>query len=206
MSSSAQLANAQLSLGPKPEAISPDAAPLSKRLRYYLNPVDGRYEDLRKDNLGLNILRDFTAGLIVAMVAIPLAMGFAMACGLRPEQGIVGGAIAGLIGAISPLAGVFKCFLKLGLALYLASYLELVPMACIGGILLYVATAMVKPAEVKQVLAHNRFHMGLMVYTAVMVVVTDFLTGVLSAVILWGLLHRLLDKPVPAAEQALAQS
>ncbi len=96
--------------------------------------------------------------------------------------------------------------MKLGLALYLASYLELVPMACIGGILLYVATAMVKPAEVKQVLAHNRFHIGLMVYTAVMVVVTDFLTGVLSAVILWGLLHRLLDKPVPAAEQALAQS
>ena len=34
------------------------------------------------------------------MVAIPLAMGFAMASGLRPEQGIVGGAIAGLIGAL----------------------------------------------------------------------------------------------------------
>ncbi|HEU0139267.1 MAG TPA: SulP family inorganic anion transporter [Bryobacteraceae bacterium] len=466
MSSSAQVANVQVSLGPKPEATTPDAAPLFKRLLYYINPVDGRYEDLRKGNRALNVFRDFTAGLIVAMVAIPLAMGFAMASGLRPEQGIVGGAIAGLIGAlwggskyqvygptaafipvigglmakydhgvlvlasvlaglilmgfgvarlgrivakvphsivvgftigiaitialsqigevlglkakmgygffeklgviaanfgainyfavilglgtflltkyilkvsvfipapllaigvttvvaatmwsdkgftlvrdrygyiptdfwvftkpaaitwnaqflgdltyfviaivfvaavesllcsrmadrladnrgmpynpnkelwgqglvqvvipllngfphtgalartatniklgaISPLAGVFKCFLKLGLALYLASYLELVPMACIGGILLYVATAMVKPAEVKQVLAHNRFHIGLMVYTAVMVVVTDFLTGVLSAVILWGLLHRLLDKPVPAAEQALAQS
>lgn len=465
MSSSAQVANVQVSLGPKPEATTPDAAPLFKRLLYYLNPFDGRYEDLKKGNRALNVFRDFTAGLIVAMVAIPLAMGFAMASGLRPEQGIVGGAIAGLIGAlwggskyqvygptaafipvigglmakydhgvlvlasvlaglilmgfgvvrlgrivakvphsivvgftigiaitialsqigevlglkakmgygffeklgviaanfgainyfavilglgtflltkyilkvsvfipapllaigvttivaatmwsdkgftlvrdrygniptdfwvfakpaaivwnaqflgdltyfviaivfvaavesllcsrmadrlagnrgipynpnkelwgqglvqvvipllngfphtgalartatniklgaISPLAGVFKCFLKLGLALYLASYLELVPMACIGGILLYVATAMVKPAEVKQVLAHNRFHIGLMVYTAVMVVVTDFLTGVLSAVILWGLLHRLLDKPVPAAEQALAQ-
>jgi MFS superfamily sulfate permease-like transporter len=34
------------------------------------------------------------------MVAIPLAMGFAMASGLRPEQGIVGGAIAGLVGAL----------------------------------------------------------------------------------------------------------
>ena len=34
------------------------------------------------------------------MVAIPLAMGFAMASGLRPEQGIVGGAVAGLIGAL----------------------------------------------------------------------------------------------------------
>ena len=46
------------------------------------------------------MLRDFSAGLIVAMMAIPLAMGFAMASGLRPEQGIVGGAVAGLVGAL----------------------------------------------------------------------------------------------------------
>ena len=46
------------------------------------------------------MFRDFTAGLIVAMVAIPLAMGFAMASGLRPEQGIVGGAVAGLLSAL----------------------------------------------------------------------------------------------------------
>jgi len=42
-------------------------------------------------------LRDLTAGLIVAMIAIPMAMGFAMASRLRPEQGIVGGAVAGLV-------------------------------------------------------------------------------------------------------------
>ena len=59
-------------------------------------------------------------------------------------------------------------------------------MACIGGILLYVSTAMVKPAEVKQVLAHNAFHISLMVYTAVVVVLTDFLIGVVSAIIIWG--------------------
>ncbi len=69
-------------------------------LKLYLNPNDGRYEDLSKGNLTLNITKDLTAGLIVAMVAIPLAMGFAMASGLRPEQGIVGGAIAGLLGAL----------------------------------------------------------------------------------------------------------
>jgi MFS superfamily sulfate permease-like transporter len=443
-----------------------DQAPLLKRLAFYLNPVDGRYEDLVRGNRMANVFRDFTAGLIVAMVAIPLAMGFAMASGLRPEQGIVGGAIAGAIGAlwggskyqvygptaafipviaglmakydhrvlvlasllagvilmglgvarlgrivakvphsivvgftigiaitialsqvgevlglkakmgygffdklqviaasvgdinwfavilglgtflitkyilkisvfipapllaigittivaatvwgdkgftlvrdrygkiptdfwvftspaaiplnsefladlayyvvaivfvaavesllcsrmadrladnkglpfnpnkelwgqglvqvivpllngfphtgalartatniklgaISPLAGIFKCVLKLLLALFLAQYLEMVPMACIGGILLYVATAMVKPAEVRQVLAHNAFHVCLMVYTAVMVVITDFLTGVLSAIILWGLLYRFLDKTAPQPEQAMAQS
>jgi SulP family sulfate permease len=443
---------------------TPDAAPFFQRLMFFLNPLDARYEDLNRGDWRLNVLRDFTAGLIVAMVAIPLAMGFAMASGLRPEQGIVGGAVAGMVGAlwggskyqvygptaayipvigaimakydhgvlvlvslisgvilmllglarfgrivarvphsiivgftigiavtialsqagevlgltakmgygffdkmkviaanahlinpfavtlglvtflitkyllkvspfipapllaiggttvvaatvwadkgftlvkdkygaiptdvwvftapaalnmtpafmmdlayfviavvfvaavesllcsrmadrladnkgtpynpnkelwgqglvqvivpllngfphtgalartatniklgaISPLAGIFKCVLKLGLAIYLASYLELVPMACIGGILLYVSTAMVKPAEVKQVFAHNRFHVALMVYTAVMVIVTDFLTGVLSAVIIYGVLYRFFDKPVEATEEAYA--
>jgi MFS superfamily sulfate permease-like transporter len=70
------------------------------RIAFYMNPFDGRYEDLVKGNKKLNIIKDLTAGLIVAMVAIPLAMGFAMASGLRPEQGIVGGAVAGLLGAL----------------------------------------------------------------------------------------------------------
>ena len=69
-------------------------------LKFYLNPNDGRYEDLSKGNIKKNILKDLTAGLVVAMIAIPLAMGFAMASGLQPEQGIVGGAVAGLIGAL----------------------------------------------------------------------------------------------------------
>jgi SulP family sulfate permease len=440
---------------------APDEQGLAGRLKYYLTPLDGRYEDLFKGNLKLNLFRDFMAGLIVAMVAIPLAMGFAMASGLRPEQGIVGGAIAGAIGAlfggskyqvygptaafipvigglmaqydhrmlvlaslvagailvifgivrlgsvvakvphsivvgftigiaitialsqvgevlgiqakmgyalsdklsviaanlgqisgyavalgivtflltkyllkisvfipapllaiaittlisstvwadkglvlisdrygriptdffvftppapiqwnaeflfdlayfavaivfvsavesllcsrmadrmadnrgmpynpnkelwgqgwvqvvvpllngfphtgalartatniklgaISPLAGIMKCILKLLLAAFLASYLELVPMTCIGGILAYVATAMVKPTEVREVLRHNKFHIFLMIYTAVMVVLLDFLKGVLSAVVIWALLYRFFDKPAPAAQQ-----
>ncbi|MHA4846429.1 SulP family inorganic anion transporter [Flavitalea antarctica] len=73
---------------------------LKKRLLFFVTPFDGRYEDLKKGNWRLNVVRDLTAGLVVAMVAIPLAMGFAMASGLRPEQGIVGGAVAGLIGAL----------------------------------------------------------------------------------------------------------
>ena len=77
-----------------------DNTDLLGRLAYFMNPVDGRYDDLGKGNWKLNVMRDFTAGLIVAMVAIPLAMGFAMASGLRPEQGIVGGAVAGLVGAL----------------------------------------------------------------------------------------------------------
>ncbi len=73
---------------------------LKGRLVSFLNPFDARYEDLKKNNWKLNIVRDLTAGMVVAMVAIPLAMGFAMASGLQPEQGIVGGAVAGLMGAL----------------------------------------------------------------------------------------------------------
>lgn len=445
---------------------SPDKAGLLTRLRYFMTPIDGRYEDLRKGSIFLNVFRDFTAGLIVAMVAIPLAMGFAMASGLRPEQGIIGGAIAGAVGALfggskyqvygptaafipiiggimatydygflvlasviagailmlmgvarlgrlaalvphsiivgftigiavvialsqigevlglraklgyslsnkiqgilsnigavniyaiilglgtflitkyalkisplipapliaigattavaatvwsdkglklirdeygkiptdffvftppaalplnadvigdlvyyvtaiifvaaiesllcsrmadrlagnegqpynpnkelwgqglvnifvpllngfphtgalartatnikvgalSPLAGIFKAVLKLMIAAYLATYLEYVPMACLGGILLYVATVMVKPAEIREVLTVNKFHIGLMAYTAVMVVVTDFLTGVLSAIIIYGALFKFFDKPALRARQPLGQS
>ncbi len=71
-----------------------------KTFEYFLNPFDKRFEDLTKGSVTLNVMRDVSAGLVVAMVAIPLAMGFAIASGLQPEQGIVGGAIAGLLGAL----------------------------------------------------------------------------------------------------------
>ena len=99
------------------------------------------------------------------------------------------------VGAVTPLAGIMKCVLKLLLAYFLAHYLELVPMACIGGILLWVAFNMVKPTEIKQVFAHNWFHASLMIYTAIMVIVFDFLTGVLSAMVIYGVLFKFLDKP-----------
>jgi MFS superfamily sulfate permease-like transporter len=127
---------------------------------------------------------------------VPLINGF-------PHTGALARTATNIkLGAISPLAGIFKCVLKLLLAAYLASFLEQVPMACIGGILMYVAFNMVKPAEVAQVFAHNRFHVGLMVFTAVLVIVTDFLTGVLSAIVAYAVLYKFFDSP--PAEQELA--
>ena len=93
-------------------------------------------------------------------------------------------------GAVTPLAGYFKFVLKLAMAYYLAQYLELVPMACIGGILLWVATNMVKVSEIKHVMAASRAHGLLMGYTAVMVPVTDFLTGVLSALVIYAIFRK----------------
>jgi sulfate permease, SulP family len=122
-------------------------------------------------------------------VVVPLVNGF-------PHTGALARTATNIkVGALSPLAGIFKCVLKLALAVWLATFLGTVPMACIGGILLYVAFGMVKWAEVRQVLEHNRFHIGLMVWTAVMVVVTDFLVGVLSAVVLYAVLYKFLDRP-----------
>lgn len=112
-------------------------------------------------------------------------------------------------GAVTPLAGYFKAVFKLSLAYYIAHYLEMVPMACIGGILLWVASNMIKVSEIKEVFSHNKFHSGLMVYTAIMVPVTDFLTGVLSALVIYAVAYRFLDKPArmhPAADRTMTPS
>jgi MFS superfamily sulfate permease-like transporter len=125
----------------------------------------------------------------VVNIAVPLVNGF-------PHTGALARTATNIkLGAVSPLAGIFKCVLKLALAAFLAHFLELVPMACIGGILMYVAFNMVKPGEVREVLGHNRRHVGLMVYTAVAVIVTDFLTGVLTAIVIYALLRRYFDTP-----------
>lgn len=101
------------------------------------------------------------------------------------------------LGAVTPLAGIMKCVLKLLLAYFLADYLEMVPMACIAGILMWVAVNMVKPTEIKQVWTESRPHFALMTYTAVMVVAAGFLTGVLSAMVIYGVFYRYFK--VPAA-------
>jgi len=136
-------------------------------------------------------------------VVVPLLNGF-------PHTGALARTAANIkLGAVSPLAGIFKCVLKLILAYYLATFLGTVPMACIGGLLLYVATGMVKPAEVTQVFHHNKFHVALMVWTAIMVIATDFLIGVLSAIFLYAVLYKFLDSkqstiPVEDASATLA--
>jgi sulfate permease, SulP family len=104
-------------------------------------------------------------------------------------------------GAKTPLAGYFKAILKLSMAYYLAQYLELVPMACIGGILVWVASNMIKPAEIKEIKEHGKFEFSMMVYTAVMVPLTDFLTGVLSAMIIYFIVKNVFKKKKQVQEE-----
>ena len=158
-----------------------------------------RMADRLADNQGtpFNPNKEFW-GQGLVQILVPILNGF-------PHTGALARTATNIkVGAVTPLAGIFKCFLKLGLAYYLASYLELVPMACIGGILMWVAANMVKPAEIRQVFAHNWFHVFLMSYTAIAVIVTDFMTGVLTALVLYGVLFKFFDTspsdPAPREE------
>lgn len=104
-------------------------------------------------------------------------------------------------GARTPLAGYFKAVLKLLMAYFLAQYLELIPMACIGGILVWVASNMIKPSEIKEIKHLGKFEFSMMLYTAVMVPLTDFLTGVLSALIIYFIVKYFFDKKKRAQQK-----
>jgi sulfate permease, SulP family len=115
----------------------------------------------------------------LVQIVVPLVNGF-------PCTGALARTATSIkAGAVSPLAGYFKGILKIALAIFLAPYLEMVPLACIGGILLWVSSNMVKVNEIKEVWKQGRLEAFLMVYTAIMVPVTDFLTGVLSALAIY---------------------
>lgn len=68
------------------------------RIKLFFTFFDSRWEDLSRENWLKTVYQDFSAGLIVAMTAIPMAMGFAMAMGMRPEHGIIAGSLACVIG------------------------------------------------------------------------------------------------------------
>ncbi len=141
----------------------------------------------KNDRTPFNADKEFFGQGLVQIIT-PLVQGF-------PCTGALARTATSIkAGAKTPLAGYFKAVLKLILAFYLAQYLELVPMACIGGILVWVASNMIKPAEIKEIQSHGKFEFAMMVYTAVMVPLTDFLTGVLSALIIYFIVNRFFAK------------
>ena len=132
----------------------------------------------KNDRTSFNPDKEFFGQGLVQIIT-PLVQGF-------PCTGALARTATSIkAGATTPLAGYFKAILKLTMAFYLAQYLELIPMACIGGILVWVASNMIKPSEIKEIKHAGKFEFSMMVYTAVMVPATDFLTGVLSALVIY---------------------
>lgn len=128
----------------------------------------------------------FGQGMV--QIIVPLVQGF-------PCTGALARTATSIkAGAKTPLAGYFKGILKLVIAYYLAQYLELVPMACIGGILFWVASNMIKPSEIKEIKGEGKFEFYIMLYTAAMVPLTDFLTAVLSALIIYFVVKYAFNK------------
>lgn len=128
-------------------------------------------------------------------IFVPLLNGF-------PHTGALARTATNIkVGGMTPLAGILKCWLKLAMAYFLATHLDQVPMACIGGILAYVAFNMIKWQEIKLVLDHNRFHIFLMIWTAVVVLLKDFLSGVLSALVIYWIADRFFLAPEREAER-----
>ncbi|MDQ3031761.1 MAG: SulP family inorganic anion transporter [Myxococcota bacterium] len=70
--------------------------------------ADPSWADAARDTVGswremfvpATVPTNIAAGVAVAMVAIPLNLALAVACGLPPASGLVTGAVAGLIGAL----------------------------------------------------------------------------------------------------------
>jgi SulP family sulfate permease len=68
-----------------------------------LHPFRPRIVDALKDYDRRRFVADLSAGLTVGVVALPLAMAFAIASGVKPEQGIFTAIVAGFL--ISALGG-----------------------------------------------------------------------------------------------------
>ena len=79
-----------------------------------------RLVDALKDYDKARLTKDVAAGVTVAVVALPLAMAFAIASGLKPEAGIFTAIIAGFIisalgGSRVQIGGPAGAFMVLGL-------------------------------------------------------------------------------------------
>ena len=62
-----------------------------------------------------------------------------------------------------------------------------------------------KVKEIKEVLGMNKYHIALMIYTAVMVPATGFMTAVVSAIVIYAVSYRFINKK-PAVQLVMDDS
>ena len=107
---------------------------------------DNRFRGLTPNDLK----NDLIAGITVGVVAIPLAMAFAIASGVKPEYGIYTTIIAGLIvalfgGSRFQIAGPTGAFIPILLAIILQyGYEDLLIAGFLAGIILMIMSFKVR--------------------------------------------------------------
>ena len=141
------------------------------------------------------VVRDFTASIVVCLVARPLCMGIAVASGMPPEKGlltgIIGGVVVGLI-AGSPLQ---VCGPAAGLAVIVFELVREHGLAALGAILVLAGALQVLAGVVK---------VGGWFRAISPAVVHGMLAGI-GALIVVGQFHTLFDaKPLSSGLENLA--
>lgn len=130
----------------------------------------------------------------VVNMLVPLFNGF-------PCTGALARTAASIrVGAVSSLSAILQGCAVLGLMIFFSNSLSLLPMSCVGGLLIYVAMNMVKKEEVQLVFKSGFFQTFLMLYTAIVTILTDLLLAVVTASLLYFFLHRFF--PSKHSEQA----
>jgi MFS superfamily sulfate permease-like transporter len=141
------------------------------------------------------LLRDFTASIVVFLVAMPLCMGIAIASGMPPEKGLVTGIIGGLVVGLLAGSPLQVSGPAAGLAVIVFEFVREHGLAALGPVL--VVAGLIQ-------LAAGALKLGGMFRAISPAVVHGMLAGI-GALIVVGQFHVLFDaKPLSSGLENLA--
>nr|WP_184005484.1 SulP family inorganic anion transporter [Stakelama sediminis] len=141
------------------------------------------------------LARDFTASIVVFLVAMPLCMGIAIASGVPPEKGLVTGIIGGIVVGLFAGSPLQVSGPAAGLAVIVFEFVQSHGLSALGPVLIL--------AGVLQLVA-GALRMGGLFRSISPAVVHGMLAGI-GALIVIGQFHTLFDaKPMSSSAQNLA--
>lgn len=144
---------------------------------------------------GQTIARDFTASIVVFLVAMPLCMGIAIASGVPPEKGLITGIIGGIVVGLFAGSPLQVSGPAAGLAVIVFEFVRDHGLSALGPVLVL--------AGVLQLVA-GALRMGGFFRSISPAVVHGMLAGI-GALIVIGQFHILFDdKPMPNGLQNIA--
>lgn len=119
---------------------------------------------MSEESLRSTLPRDALASVVVFLVALPLCMGVAIASGMPPAKGLITGIVGGLV--VGALAGA---------PLQVSG-----PAAGLAGVLVYTGVKLVDLKALRSLGRYGRMPMFVYAATALAILFTDLLSGVLA--------------------------